>query len=343
MGVRWSIYKSDLCDENSERSWASYSPKNMPLKKIDKDSENLRNDLPTSSAIQGNQKQPIQWNLTFPRYTMDDLVLDSTTTSLLLDVVSYFQNHDLLFYQWGLAERYASQDGLAVNLYGPPGTGKTMAAHALVNELHTKIICVDYAEIESKYVGETSKNLTRLFQTAENQDAVIFFDEADALLSKRVTNMTSATDVSVNQTRSVLLNLLNQYRGVIIFATNFIQNFDPAFLRRIKYHIQFHLPDESLREKLWRTYIPSKLPCQVDYSSLAKKFNNISGSDIANAVFSAAVGAARDGEQIVIQQRFEDAIQRCLEVKKENQIGQTTVSTRIIDESEIKQKLKTGE
>ena len=87
------------------------------------------------------------------------------------------------------------------------------------------------------YVGETSKNLSFLFQTATEQDAVIFFDEADALLSKRVTNMTSATDVSVNQNRSVLLNLLNQYHGVILFATNFIQNFDAAFLRRIKYHI----------------------------------------------------------------------------------------------------------
>ena len=112
--------------------------------------------------------------------------------------------------KWGLSERFSQQDGLAVNLYGPPGTGKTMAAHAIVDALHAKMICVDYADIESKYVGETSKNLSKLFQIAEAQNAVIFFDEADALLSKRVTNMTSATDVSVNQTRSVLLNLLNQ-------------------------------------------------------------------------------------------------------------------------------------
>lgn len=147
-----------------------------------------------------------------------------------------------------------------MNLYGPPGTGKTMAAHAITSALEKQMICVDYAEIESKYVGETSKNLSRLFQTAKEQDAVIFFDEADALLSKRVTNMTSATDVSVNQTRSVLLNLLNQYQGVILFATNFIQNFDAAFLRRIKYHIPFHLPDEAMRERLWRMYIPEKCP-----------------------------------------------------------------------------------
>jgi len=274
---------------------------------------------------------------------MDELILDSATVSQLLDVISYFQNRDLLFTDWGLSERFSSQDGLAVNLYGPPGTGKTMAAHAISDVLPKMMICVDYAEIESKYVGETSKNLSRLFQTASEQDAVIFFDEADALLSKRVTNMTSATDVSVNQTRSVLLNLLNRYKGVILFATNFIQNFDAAFLRRIKYHVQFHLPDEALREQLWRTYIPAKMPCQADCADLARKFPDISGNDIANAVFSAAVGAARDGEKIVRQNRFEDAILRCILVKKANRGEQITVSKRIISEEEAKQKLGNGE
>jgi len=291
------------------------------------------------SVPQTRQQKVIQWAVTYPKYKMDDLVLDSGTLAKLLEVVSYFENRDLLFITWGLAERFSQEDGLAVNLYGPPGTGKTMAAHAIANTLRKKMICVDYAEIESKYVGETSKNLSRLFQTSQEQDAVIFFDEADALLSKRVTNMTSATDVSVNQTRSVLLNLLNQYQGVILFATNFIQNFDAAFLRRIKYHIQFHLPDEALREQLWRTYIPGKMPCQVDYAHLAKKFPGISGSDIANAVFSAAVSAARDRERIVSQSRFEDAVQRCLDVKKANKGEQVVVSKRIVSEEEVKQKL----
>lgn len=265
--------------------------------------------------------------------------MDETTRAQLLDVVSYFQNQELLFHQWGLAEHFSSQSGLAVNLYGPPGTGKTMAAHAITSALEKQMICVDYAEIESKYVGETSKNLSRLFQTAKEQDAVIFFDEADALLSKRVTNMTSATDVSVNQTRSVLLNLLNQYQGVILFATNFIQNFDAAFLRRIKYHIPFHLPDEAMRERLWRMYIPEKMPCRADCGDLARKFPGVSGSDIANAVFAAAVGAARDGEAVVSQRRFEEAIQRCLAVKRANQGQAVTVSKRIVSEQEVQQQL----
>lgn len=291
---------------------------------------------------QTRQQKVIQWTVTYPKYRLHDLILDSGTLAMLLEVISYFENRELLFITWGLAERFSQEDGLAVNLYGPPGTGKTMAAHAISEALHKKMICVDYAEIESKYVGETSKNLSRLFQTAKEQDCVIFFDEADALLSKRVSNMTSATDVSVNQTRSVLLNLLNQYQGVILFATNFIQNFDAAFLRRIKYHIQFHLPDEALREQLWRTYIPSKMPCQVDYSHLAKAFPGISGSDIANAVFSAAVGAARDRERVIPQSRFEEAVQRCLDVKKANAGEQLVVSKRIVSEEEVKQELGSG-
>ena len=128
----------------------------------------------------------------------------------LRDVVSYIRNKEKLFTEWGVSERFRDGDSLAVNLYGASGTGKTMAAHAVSRELGLKMICVDYADIESKYVGETSKNL-------------------------------SSTDVSVNQTRSVLLTLLNDYRGVIIFATNFIQNFDVAFMRRIRHHIEFHL------------------------------------------------------------------------------------------------------
>lgn len=294
-----------------------------------------------SSPAPPLQQKTVQWNTILPNYTMDDLILDELTRTQILDVIAYFENHDLLFKQWGLEQRFSSQDRLTVNLYGPPGTGKTLAAHAISAALHLPMICVDYAEIESKYVGETSKNLSRLFQSAKSQNAAIFFDEADALLSKRVINMTSATDVSVNQTRSVLLNLLNDYHGVILFATNFIQNFDPAFLRRIKYHIQFRLPDAEFREKLWRMYIPHELPCSVNYIELAEKYDNISGSDIANAVFSAALRAAREKEPFVSQSRFEEAIQSCINVKNANKGAGITVSKRLISEEEVKEKLGT--
>lgn len=244
-----------------------FSPIDMPLRDVSSPQPSTPNT--------GHTVQPpdvFRWEAASPRYHMQDLILDTATAEQLLDAISYFQNRDLLFDHWGLSERFASSDGLAVNLYGPPGTGKTMAAHAISDALHKPMICVDYAEIESKYVGETSKNLVRLFQTANEQGAVIFFDEA-------------------------------------------------------------------LRERLWKTYIPSKMPCQVDPAVLARKFANISGSDIANAVFSAAVGAARDGEQVVSQSRFETAIQRCLAVKEANRGEQVTVTKRIISAEEARQKL----
>lgn len=300
---------------------------------------NVSKEVGPPVSANPRQQRVIRWNVSQPRYTLADLILADTTETQILDVIAYFQNHDLLFVQWGLRERFASQDRLAVNLYGPPGTGKTVAAHAISAALRLPMICVDYAEIESKYVGETSKNLSNLFQTAKDQNAVIFFDEADALLSKRVTNMTSATDVSVNQTRSVLLNLLNDYHGVILFATNFIQNFDAAFLRRIKYHIQFFMPDAQLREKLWNMYIPLQMPCEVNCADLAQKYEDISGSDIANAVFSAALRAAREGLSSVPQSHFEKAIQSCIDVKRANAGGKITVSKRILSEEEVKEKL----
>lgn len=309
----------------------------MPLGKKPLATPKAEESKPVSAPAAS--QRTIRWNITQPCHTMDHLILDEATRTQILDVISYFQNRDLLFSHWGLGEHFSSYDLLAVNLYGPPGTGKTVAAHSIAAALHLSMICVDYAEIESKYVGETSKNLSNLFQTASEQNAVIFFDEADALLSKRVTNMTSATDVSVNQTRSVLLNLLNGYHGVILFATNFIQNFDAAFLRRIRYHIEFHLPDAVLREKLWRMYIPHKMPCRVNYKELAEKYNDISGSDIANAVFSAALRAAREGVPYVAQKHFEDAIQNCINVKKANKGGTVTITKRILSEQEAKERL----
>lgn len=307
----------------------------------------IRREPFTSSEQETKAEQPKQsnapkWELVQPRHTLDDLILPTQTNTQLLDVISFFQNRELLFHKWGLEERFPAQKGLAVNLYGPPGTGKTVAAHAVANSLHFPMICVDYAEIESKYVGETSKNLSGLFKLASEKNAVIFFDEADALLSKRVTNMTSATDVSVNQTRSVLLNLLNDYQGVIIFATNFIQNFDAAFLRRIKYHIRFYLPDVTLRKKLWKMYVPARMPCCADFTSLAEKYEGVSGSDIANAVLTAAIQAARYGEDIVSQQRLETAIQSCIDVKQANEGGKISITTRILSEEEAQQKIGNG-
>ena len=140
--------------------------------------------------------------------------------------------------------------------------------------------------------------------------------------------MRSSTDVSVNQTRSVLLNILNEYTGIVIFTTNFIQNFDPAFIRRIRYQIRFDLPDEELRIRLWKLYIPEKLPIDFDVSLLGRSFDNISGSDISNAVFSTAVSSARRGKEVIGFDEFKTAVEMIIQAKRENKYAENEVVTR---------------
>ena len=228
-----------------------------------------------------------------PKWSLDEIILPDEVKNQILDVATYADNSHRVFEMWGFKHTHKYSRRIGVNLYGAPGTGKTMAAHAIAKELGRQILVVNYADIESKYVGETPKNIRKAFEAAKKSNSILFFDEADAILSKRVTNMTQAVDVSVNQTRSVMLMLMNEFQDFILFATNFIENFDPAFMRRISIHVKFTLPDEACRKKLWRMYTPPELPNNIDFDELAKKFDGISGSDISNAILNAAFKAAR--------------------------------------------------
>ena len=253
-----------------------------------------------------------------PKFTLDDIILPQSVKDQLLDVATYADNAHLVFEIWGFKNTHKFSKRIGINLYGPPGTGKTMAAHAIANNLNRKILIVNYADVESKYVGETPKNLRKVFEAGRNTNSILFFDEADAILSKRVTNMTQAVDVSVNQTRSVMLMLMNEYQDFIIFATNFIENFDPAFMRRISMHVKFELPDEDCRRRLWQKYIPSELPNNINVNELARKFDGISGSDIANAMLNAAFKAARSGANSLDQRLVTDAVKNIIESKHAN-------------------------
>lgn len=278
---------------------------------------NSNNKQPTNSD-QILDKPKMQYQKSLPIYTFDDLILDDKTLDEIKTVVSAQKNWKKVFEDWGLGTVMKERKNLFVNLYGESGTGKSMSAHAIASALNKKLICVNYADIESKYVGETSKNLSKLFSDPDNKNDIIFFDEADALLSKRVTDMSSATDVSVNQTRSVLLTLLNSYDGMVIFATNFISNYDSAFMRRIHYHIRFELPNEELREKLWRHYIPSKMPVDADIHKLAVEHNGLSGSDVSTAVMKAALKAAKNDSNVVSENDFKLAIESIVASKNAN-------------------------
>lgn len=274
-----------------------------------------------------------------PKYKLEDLILESETKEKLLDALSFFKHQDLIFNEWGLSETHKYQKKLSVNIYGPPGTGKTMAAHAAADYLGKEIIEVSYAEIESKFVGETPKNIEKAFKKAQENDCLLFFDEADAILSRRVSNMSNSTDVSVNQTRSVLLMLLNNFSGSVIFATNFIQNYDPAFMRRMLASIEFEMPDYEARKKLWAKLLPKKLPTNIAVENIARDFANVTGSDISNAILNASLRTAREGGDVVPVLYFSDAIESIKKAKYSNEGGGINIEKRKVSEKYVKEKL----
>ena len=272
-----------------------------------------------------------------PKYSFDDIILPASVKDEILNVAESQQNSKLVFEEWNLQAVYKTSRCVGINFYGASGTGKTMAAHAVAKYLGRKLLIVNYADVESKYVGDTPKNIQQAFKTAKESNSILFFDEADAILSKRVTNMNNATDVSVNQTRSVMLMLMNDYQDFIIFATNFITNYDPAFMRRISTHIEFKLPDLDCRKKLWAHYILPTMPNNIDVEEIAEKYDGISGSDISNAVLMAAFKAARSDPKFVQKEFVFEAIETTLKSKEAN--TGIKIEKRVVSEDYVKKQL----
>src|SRR5207247_9063092 len=177
-----------------------------------------------------------------PERTMADVVLPPQTRRALEQALAQVRNHALIFRSWGLAERHASGRGLTFNFAGPPGTGKTICAEAVAHAVGMKLLVVDYAEAESMWVGETPKNIAAIFRAASEQNAVLLFDEADAIATRRSAGGTLPYDREMNLTVNVLLRELEAFNGIVIFATNLASNFDPAFERRIRTHVLFEMP-----------------------------------------------------------------------------------------------------
>ena len=231
-----------------------------------------------------------------PARTLADVVLPPQTRRALDQALAQVWNHNLIFTRWGLGERHASGRGLAFNFAGPPGTGKTICAEAVAHELGMKLLVVDYAEAESMWLGETPKNIAATFRAAVEQNAVLFFDEADAIATRRSVGAILRQDRESNLTINVLLRELERFNGVVIFATNLAANFDPAFERRIRNHVLFEMPGVEERARIWELQIhPKKTPLapDVDFRRLAERYE-MSGGDIKNAVIKAAASAAAE-------------------------------------------------
>ncbi|MDQ2890762.1 MAG: ATP-binding protein [Gemmatimonadota bacterium] len=256
-----------------------------------------------------------------PVRTFADVILPPKTRQTLELALAQVRNHDLIFRQWGLGERHATGLGLAFNFAGPPGTGKTICAEAIAQALGRRLLVVRYAEMESMWAGETPKNVAAVFRVATEQDAVLFFDEADAIAARRASSTLQPMQRESNTVVNVLLRELENFNGVVIFATNLAANFDPAFERRIRTHVLFERPGIEEREQIWRVQIhPDKTPlaADVDFAALATTFD-ASGGEIKNAVLkAAAIGAAEPvtaGPRAIHQAHFESAMREVLGAK----------------------------
>jgi SpoVK/Ycf46/Vps4 family AAA+-type ATPase len=245
-----------------------------------------------------------------PRRTFDDVVLPETTLRSLNHALALVRKHDLIFRQWGLAERHSSGLGLAFHFAGAPGTGKTICAEALAYALDQRLLVVRYAELESRWVGQTAKHVAAVFRAAERQNAVLFFDEADTIAGRRFTSLSAAYEREANAIVNVLLHELESFDGVAIFATNLAANIDPAFERRVRTHILFDMPNAEERERIWRVQLHARktpLAEDVDFKALAERYPR-SGGDIKNAVLKAAQIATTepgpDAEKRIHQRHF---------------------------------------
>ena len=256
-----------------------------------------------------------------PRKTFEDVIVPPNTHRALEQALVQIKKHDMLFHNWGLAERHGAGLGLAFNFAGPPGTGKTICAEAIAHSLGKKLLVVRYSEMESLWAGETGKNVTSVFRSAVEQDAVLFFDEADAIAGRRFTSVTQGYQREANTVVNVLLKELEDFAGVIIFATNMASNFDPAFERRIRTHVLFEMPDSASRAKIWQVQLSKRTPLadDVDFEKLAEEFE-VSGGEIKNAVLKAAQLALMedgpDNAKKIHQRHFETGMRDVLASKK---------------------------
>ena len=257
-----------------------------------------------------------------PQRTFADVILPPETRRALDVALAQVRNHALIFNRWGLGERHTTGLGLAFNFAGPPGTGKTICAEAIAHELGMKLLVVNYAEVESMWMGETPKNIAAAFRNATEQRAVLFFDEADAIATRRSSGAILSYDRESNTVVNVLLRELEAFNGVVIFATNLASNFDPAFERRIRTHVRFEMPGVDEREKIWKVQIhPSRTPLarDVDFRSLAERFE-ISGGDIKNAILKGAAAAAAenlpDRDKRIQQKHLDQAVADVIAAKE---------------------------
>lgn len=233
-----------------------------------------------------------------PVYTWDNLVLPQESLAQLREICQRVTYRSQVLGEWGFGQRLSLGKGVNALFVGSSGTGKTMAAEVVASALELDLYRIDLSGVVSKYIGETEKNLNRIFHAAENANAILFFDEADALFGKR-SEVRDSHDRYANIETAYLLQKMEQYEGITILATNLRANLDEAFVRRLAFTVHFPFPEASMRRSIWQGIWPSTVPLDdnINYDFIADRFK-LSGGNIKNVALAAAFLAAEDGSCI---------------------------------------------
>ncbi len=246
-----------------------------------------------------------------PKVTLEkDVVLTEKTKVQLDECKAKLKYHKKIYQEWNFSSVDPLGRSLIVNFFGNPGTGKTLAAQGFAGSLGLPLIQVGIAELESKFMGETSHNIQNIFKRAHETQAVLFFDEADTLLGKRLSSVTQGVDNEVNAMRSTLLIELEKFDGIVIFATNFVKNYDSAFLSRISHQIEFELPDLEGRNRLWAHMLVDEIPLSGSKTAIvqrcAERSEGMSGREIRTCMRlslpKAFIEAEQEGGEAILKE-----------------------------------------
>lgn len=257
-----------------------------------------------------------QFRVEQPKWTLEEVTLSKKTLEQIDEMIAYIRNKEKLLHEWQFDRFLKTGSALSVNFFGIPGTGKSITAEAIAHKLGMSIIKVNYGEVESSFMGGTSENLVSIFQKAEEAKSLLFFDEADSVLSRRIANLSQAADHGVNSAKSTLLTLLDKFNGIIIFATNLFDNYDEAFVRRILFNVEFLAPDLEMRNQLWRFHLSEKVPRQVSYEVLSNISDGLCGGDIRNITIKLGLRLLTGNIDTINEHLVTEEIERYMEIKE---------------------------
>ena len=236
-----------------------------------------------------------------PLFSWPDIVLPPDSLTQLKEICLHVISHERIFGEWGFRRKMSLGKGLSVLFIGPSGTGKTMAAEIIAGELGLDLYKIDLSGVVSKYIGETEKNLSRVFEAAERSNSILFFDEADSIFGKR-SQVKDSHDRYANIEINYLLQKIEENRGIVILASNFHKNIDEAFIRRLRFIVEFPAPEEEDRLKIWKKVFPDETPLagDIDFDFLAKF--KVTGGIIKNIALNAAFLAASGNGEVGMEQ-----------------------------------------